>query len=235
MAAVEDLSLLEEQILSQGLDFHRVLSGHLDGSHPVLPTLFDLDSDFETGGRGQDIRLTDFDAQVTHISVLPLDRAHVLDEQRLGIGTRPVEPGSQVRPELPGLGLEARPKLPVRKALVAPELDLPEPKFLVLGHPEIDGHRAFAEGLDLEIDLGQVEALSAVEGFDPSAILEQQRLVQGGPGRQGQDVGDFVGVNLLVARDDDLPNHRILFDLEDHDPPLRARLGEDTDVLEEAE
>ena len=184
---------------------------------------------------GHHHRLAHLDPQVARVGVELLDAAQVLDEERLRVGARVVEPGGRERPEAPGPGLEAGAQLAVAELLVADEVDRAQLELPALVDVEVDADRGLAERLDPVADLGEVVALGPVERRDPLAILEEQRIVEGGAGRERQDVADLVAVDRLVARDRDLAHDRVLLDVDDHPPPLGRLLREDPDVPEEAE
>jgi hypothetical protein len=115
------------------------------------------------------------------------------------------------------------------------EVDGPEPQLLLLDDVEVHADRGLGDRLDLEADLGEVVALGLVERPDALPVLEEQWIVESGPGGEGQDVANPVALDVLVARDRDLPDDRILFDVERQDLPLGRRLGEHAHVPEEPE
>jgi hypothetical protein len=131
--------------------------------------------------------------------------------------------------------LEAFGQIPVAEVLVPRELDLPELELVLLLDLEVDAHRGLPERLDLEPDGSQVVSLGAIHALDAHPVLEQQRIVESGSGGECEPVADLLAIDVVVARDRDLPDDRILLHLEHHDPAVRSRLGEDPHVAEEAQ
>ncbi len=220
----------------RGLEIDGRVAGNGELADGELRPLADLDLQVEAILAGVHLGIADLDLQIAIVGVPLLDALQVANEDRLRVGSRLREPTGEGRPDWhPGRRLEVLGQLAVAEGFVALEDDLLEVELLLLVHVEVDRDAALAEGFDLEAHVGEVEALGTVEGLDASGVLVQQRIVEGRAGGQGQGVSDLVSLDLVVARDGDLADDRVLLDREGHDDPVWSLVGVHLDVGEEAE